>query len=464
MKPPEKKPNPLQGRRAGHASPARETALAVLNAVRNGSFTEQALWQTLESQNLSSEDRALATEIVYGVVRWRYRLDSILDRCLADPRKKLRPQLREILRMALYQLVMLDRIPSRAAVNEAVIQARARFDQRTGSLANAVLRNALRNWNEVDPTPGHDAQSLAVYYSHPLWLVEKWLKEWGPDLTRTILSHNNSRTTLVIRANRIKTTREDLLSFLLSSEMDARPTIPEPDALLVNARRPVHRIPGFQEGLFAVQDSASQMVAPLLKVQPGERILDACAAPGGKTAHLAALAGNEAEITAMDSDAARLDEARQNLSRLGCKGITFLQGNARSPNLLKDFGLFDKILLDPPCSNLGVLRHNPEIKYRIAAQDLGQFSRAQLQTLRGVAPLLKPGGTMVLSVCTVTAEETVEVAQKFLDLCPQFSVDPILPSEVPSSRFTNARGCLATFPPTGPEPVDGFFAVRLIKS
>jgi 16S rRNA (cytosine967-C5)-methyltransferase len=227
---------------------------------------------------------------------------------------------------------------------------------------------------------------------------------------------------------------------------------------------PVHHIPGFQEGLFAVQDSASQMVAPLLNVQPGERILDACAAPGGKTAHLAALAGNAAEITAMDSDAARLDEARQNLARLGCKGITLLHGDARSSDFLKNLGLFDRILLDPPCSNLGVLRHNPEIKYRITAQDLGKFSDAQLQTLRGVAHILKPGGTLLFSVCTFTAEETVQVVLKFLDLCPQFSVAPVLPSEVPSRRFINARGCLATFPPTGPEPVDGFFAVRLIKS
>jgi 16S rRNA (cytosine967-C5)-methyltransferase len=297
-----------------------------------------------------------------------------------------------------------------------------------------------------------------------LWLVEKWLKEWGPDVTRTILSHNNSRTTLVIRANRIKTTPEELLSLLHSSGIDARPTIPEPDALLVSARRPVHQIPGFQEGLFAVQDSASQMVAPLLSIQPRERILDACAAPGGKTAHLAALAGNEAEITAMDSDASRLDEARQNMARLGCKGITVLHGDARSSEFLMNLGTFDRILLDPPCSNLGVLRHNPEIKYRIEPEDLRQFSDAHLKMLCSVAEILRTGGSLVFSVCTVTAEETVDVAQKFLDLYPQFSVAPILPSEVPSSRFTNPRGDLSTFPPTGPESVDGFFAVRLIKS
>lgn len=446
------------------ASPAREAALAALNAIREGSFAEQALSRALDFRHVSPEDRALATEITYGAVRWRHRLDAIIDRCLTDPRKKLRPQLREILRLAVFQLALLDRVPPRAAVNEAVIQARARFDQRTASLVNAVLRNALRNWDRADPSPDDDAQSLATYYSHPLWLVERWLEERGPEVTRTILTHNNSRAVLVIRLNRIKATREELVSQLESARLDVKQWVPEPDALLIGARRPTHEIPGFLEGLFAVQDSASQMVAPLLGTQPGERVLDACAAPGGKTTHLAALTGNQAEITAMDSDSPRLEDARQNLARLGVTGVRFVVGDAANSDLLKGLGVFDRILLDPPCSNLGVLRHNPEVKYRIAPEDPLRYSEAHLRMLNAVATVLKPGGTLLFSVCTVTAAETVEVARRFEALHPELWVEPILPSEVPSSRFVDPRGYFTTFPPTGPESVDGFFAVRFIKA
>lgn len=448
---------------ASRVSPARNAALAALNTVRTGVFVEEALGRVLDSMDLSPEDRGLATELAYGVLRWRQRLDAIIQRCLSEPRKKLRPQFREILRLALYQIAFLDRVPVHAAVNDAVNQARKHFDVRTASLANAVLRNALRSWDRVDPAPSESAESLATYYSHPRWLVEHWLSAWGPDVTRTILSHNNSRAMLTVRANSLRTSRDTLLALLQSEGVDATPTIPDPDALQLAPRRPVHRISSFEAGLFAVQDSASQMIAPLLGVNAGHRVLDACAAPGGKTAHLAALAGNRAEIISMDSHPSRLEEARKNLTRLGVENVKFVMGNARKWEDLKGLGLFDRILLDAPCTNLGVLRHNPDAKYRAQPEDPGNFAETQLEMLLRVSKILKPGGKLLYSVCTVTAEETVEVVEKFLNVAPDYAVDRIHPSEVPSPRFLTGRGYFFTFPPSETERVDGFFAARFSK-
>jgi 16S rRNA (cytosine967-C5)-methyltransferase len=252
----------------------------VLDAVRSGRYAEEALSEKLDAQCLSREDRALATELAYGVLRWRLRLDSMIARCLDSPKRKLHPRVREILRMAVYQLTLLDRIPDHAAVNEAVNQARSWFGERTAGFVNAVLRTTVRNLDALTTVPDENPQSLAVYYSHPVWLVKQWLDRFGPEGTRGILVHNNSRATLVIRVNRLKTDCDGLVRLLESRGISVTRTIPQPDALLIgSAGAPVRELPGFDEGLFAVQDAASQMVASLLGALPGDRILDACAAP-----------------------------------------------------------------------------------------------------------------------------------------------------------------------------------------
>lgn len=394
------------------------------------------------------------------MLRWRLRLDAIIDRLLDKPDHKFPPLLRDILRIALYQLIILDRIPNHAAVNEAVLQTKGRFRGRDG-FVNAILRRALRDVETLDQSPGDDPESLSTFYSHPLWLVKRWTDELGAEATRAVLEFNNSRAPLLVRVNRIKIDPGALLEIFSRAGVKAHRSLPEPDALTITSSGgPVYEMPGFRQGLFAVQERASQMIAPLLGALPGERILDACAAPGGKTAHLAALLDNAVSLTALDSEPSRLRETKKNLKRLGVTCADAKRGDARDEGVVSELGLFDRILVDAPCTNLGVLRHNPEVKYRIRPEDPAASADRQLQILRSTSKALKPGGTLLYSVCTVSREETDEVIREFLAEATDYRLSPIRPEEVSLLHAVDRDGLLRTFPPRGEAP-DGFFAARM---
>jgi len=445
------------------ATPSRDLALEVLEDVRKGRFAEHALSDRLDrDSSVSPEDRALATELVYGVLRWQGRLDGIIDRCADDSSARVRPRIRQILRMALYQTFLLDRVPDHAAVDQAVVQAKGRFGSRSGSFVNAVLRRALRERQTVDPPPAEDPVSLAAYYSHPLWLVKRWIEELGADITRRVLILNNSRASVVVRVNRLRSTLQDLRELWKRSDLNAVTVPGLPDAVTIhNPGGPIQSLPGYDEGLFTVQDTAAQMIAPLLGVRPGHRVLDACAAPGGKTSHLAALAGNEARITAVDTDPLRLDETATNLRRLGVEGVQPAQGDASDPEFIGTLGTFDRILLDPPCTNLGVLRRNPEAGYRTGPKDPRRFADRQLKMMETTAAALKPGGILLYSVCTVTREETGGVIGRFLEGRREYSLDPVGDEETPVRGLATGQGFFSTFPPPENPVMDGFFAARL---
>ncbi len=330
-------------------SKSRKIALDVLGRVRSGEFAEAALSTALDGEAPSLKDRALATELVYGVLRWRDRLDSIVKKCLARPAKKPDPHIIEILRLAVYQLFLLDRVPDHAAVDQAVTQAH-QSGKHAAPFVNAVLRKALRERASLDFPPDNEPGQLAVYYSHPPWLVRKWAQQYGIDATIQILKHNNSRSPLELRVNRLRAEAPEVAELLSAQGIEVK-TVPNmPEALQIGgAASGVDSLPGFREGFFLVQGLASQMIAPLLNPMPGQRILDACAAPGGKTAHIDALTSGKAEITAMDSNAVRLGETSENLRRLGVRSVKLVKGDASDPALLEDLGTFDRILVDAPC-------------------------------------------------------------------------------------------------------------------
>jgi 16S rRNA (cytosine967-C5)-methyltransferase len=455
------------GRRhaATRASVAREIALHVLLDVSSGRFAEHVLSVHLDRASPSSEDRALATELVYGVLRWQKRLDAVLHRCLDRPGKKLDTNLGEILGIAMYQILLLDRVPDHAVVDQAVIQTRRHCGSYAAPFVNGILRNALRKREALDPFPGDDAGSLAEYYSHPLWLVTRWLKQHGPDATRKILIHNNSRAPIDIRVNRIRATPERVEQ-LLAEEGAATRTIPlMPNCLQVaGLRGPVRALPGYEQGFFTVQARASQMIVPLLAAKPGERILDACAAPGGKTAQLAEQVENNGLIVAVDVDPIRLEDTRENLQRLGVRSVELRCGDVSEREFVSSLGTFDRILLDAPCSNVGVLRHNPEVKYRLGPHDPTEFAERQFRMLEATAAGLKHGGTLVYSVCTTTTEETFGVISRFLNGRDGYTLVPVDPNEVPSSKLIDPRGFFSTFPPPDDNPLDGFFAARIRRA
>lgn len=447
--------------RRSRVTRSREIALAVLGDVSKGRFAEHALAQRLGREKvLSPEDRNLATELVYGVLRWQDRLDDVINRCSDHPQRRIMSQIREILRLGMYQILLLDRIPDHAAVDQAVTQTQERFGSRAAAFVNAILRRALRDRESVDPPPVEDAESLARYYSHPQWLVTRWFDELGPDRTRRVLIENNARPPLVARVNRLKSTAEELTAMWKAAGVEVEPVPFLPDALFVlTPGRPVHALPGYEQGLFVVQDPASQMVAPLLGVQPGDRVLDACAAPGGKTSHLAALGSNTLEIVAVDRDPARLEEAKKNLERLAVRGVAFARGDASDLEFIEKLGTFDRVLVDAPCTNLGVLRRNPEARYRARCEDPAEFARIQLGMLAAVARIVKPGGTLVYSVCTVSREETRQVIEDFMNAHDDYVLLPIEPRKLPLPGLATGA-FFSTFPPPGGILVDGFFAAR----
>jgi 16S rRNA (cytosine967-C5)-methyltransferase len=445
---------------------SRDAALDVLREVRKGRFAEHALWDRFENRpGLAVEDRSLATELVFGVLRERDRLDAIIGRCVDRPSVRIQQRIRDILRIALYQIFLLDRIPDHAAVDQAVAQAAKRAGRKPSGFVNAILRRALRDRDRVDPEPSDSPESLGEYYSHPAWLVRRWLAEQGPDTTLRILRANNRKPRVVVRVNTLATSPRDLLDSWRRAEIHAHAVPFLPDALaLVSAGRPVASLPGFEEGLFVMQDPAAQMIAPLLGVRPRERILDACAAPGGKTSHLAALISDDAEIVAVDKEPRRLADARENLQRLRIRCVRTVHGDATDRSFMKSLDFFDRVLLDPPCSNLGVLRRSPEARYRTNSEDLTNFAGIQARMIRAAADVVKPGGTLVYSVCTVTEEETSEIIGRFLSARPDFTIDPIAHHESPLTGLIDKQGYFRTFPPPEDTDLDGFFSARLRRN
>lgn len=444
-------------------SPARILALEVLEEVRKARFAEQILSDRLQAHSsLSPEDRGLATELVYGVLRWRDRLDDMIRRCSDHPIRNISPRVRHILRIGLYQIFLLDRIPDHAAVDQAVAQARVTSGEKTAAFVNALLRKALRDRDAVDILPGKDAGSLAMHYSHPRWLVKRWLEEFGLDQTRRLLMENNSRPRIVVRVNTLRTTVQDLLEWWQDRGIGAEPRGYPPYALaMTSMATAVQALPGYSEGFFVVQDSAAQMIAPLVGAQPGDRILDACAAPGGKSSHLAALTENRAKIIALELDRHRLEEMEQNLRRLGVTCVQPKPGDASDAQLVATFGMFDRILVDPPCTNLGVLRRSPEARYRTDPRDPAVFADRQIRLLNATASGLKPAGTLLYSVCTVTREETEGVIDRFLGGHPEYQLDPMTDEGLRSRGLIDRHGFLRTFPSRGKMLLDGFFAARL---
>ncbi len=443
---------------------SRKLALSALLTVEKGQYAEQSLNEILHGRVLSREDRNLVTELVYGVTRNRSHLDHIISQFLKNPGKKISHILRNILRMGVYQIIYLDRIPVRAIVNEATLQAKRLLTMSTSGFVNGLLRNVSANSESIRMAPKNSSAELSKYYSHPEWLVKRWFDQYGPDQTVKILEFNNSRPSLVFHANTHKISFGEFLERLKQCGLRIGAIYPEFSSLeITSLGQPVSTVAGFEEGLFLVQDLASQLVPSLLKPLRGHRILDACAAPGNKAFHLAPTPDLEVELVLCDINPNRLAESRQNLQRLGVGPYQAHCMDCSDSNLVRQLGEFDRILVDAPCSSLGVLRHNPEVKYTVTPNKLREHSAKQLSLLKSVSKTLKPNGLLVYSVCSVSTEETLGVVQQFLKDEPSLVIDPISPNECTPFASIDGNGFLFTFPPDLNQPMDGFFAARFCR-
>ena len=440
---------------------ARHLAFTVLERVASGSYADRSLDAALRrATDIDPRDRALATELVYGVLRQQNRLDFALARLSKPPLAKLESKVLLLLRLGAYQILELDRVPAPIAVHETVALCRRIKLARATGLVNAVLRRLVRESDRI-PWPDPVAKPLdhlTWTESLPAWLARRWLSELG-DEAAALAQALRQPAPFTLRVNTLKTTRADFLEQLAAAGHQARATSYAPEGIRLLRRGP-GELPGNQEGLYQVQDEASMLIAHLLAPAPGEKLLDVCAAPGGKTTHLAALSDNRAEIQALDLHANRLNFIREGAARLGCRGITPRAWDATRPASFLAVGSFDGVLVDAPCSGLGVLRRNPEARWRLQEEDISQLAGRQAALLDQSARLVRPGGRLVYSVCTVTPEETDQVIASFLNRHTTFQPSSILPLLPAACReLVDASERLRTWPHR--HDIDGFFAVRL---
>lgn len=468
-----------------HGTPesgARAVALSALLACRRSDRSVEELLEDRQDGLPDPRDRALARELVTGVLRRQETLDWRLSAVLTKSLPRLPALIQTLLRLGAYQLLYLDRIPASAAVDETVTLAKLHTD-RLGrdwsGLTNGVLRNLLRR--PAPPLPDsdrHPAEALSVRYALPMWLCRRWVERLGYAQAEAAGRAAGTAPSLTLRVNRRRGTREQLLARFKEQGIAAHATAISPTGITLEKGYAIPSLPGYDTGDFYVEDEAAQLIPPLLDPRPGDLVVDACAAPGGKATHLAELMDNRGCLPAIERREDRLTVLKENCRRLGSSIVVPVLGDARQPTealkgsaeLVARFGskaampraLADRILLDAPCSGIGVLRRHPEAKWKADGNGFHRHQRLQRELLESLAPVLRPGGVLVYSTCSTEQEETEDVVGRFCDAHRDWtreSVAPWLPSTALS--YVTARGALSTM---GNDcGMDGFFAARLRK-
>jgi len=429
-------------------APARACAYAVVRRVfEQDAWADRALYGEARRAKLDPRDLALATQLAFGTVQRVATLDHVITTLAGRPPATLDPPVLAALRLGVFQLTFLDRIPAHAAVGESVELAKADAPRGAG-LVNAVLRRATREARAiVEALPDRTPAEAALAHSHPEWIAALWFDAVGASDARALMAADNEPAESVLRANTLKITPEALADRL------SIPTRTDGDALILDAPFDVFGSPEFQAGLLMPQSRAAMAVASLLDPQPGERVLDLCAAPGGKTTHLAALMANRGEIVAVERHPGRADALRRTAARMGADIVDVRTGDAAEPQ--RD--VFDRVLVDPPCSDLGTLASRPDARWRKAGR-LAALAALQHRILTAGAAATASGGTLVYSTCTISPEENERVVASFLEANDEFEADD-LGSRVPVWKHPTMPYHLQTLPHR--DRTDGFFIARL---
>ena len=432
----------------------REKAVELLRSAEGGGFVDPLLDKA--RQTFDDRDNAFILELVYGTLRNQALLDWTLDQFSAQPVAKTDVWTRNILRLGAYQMLFLDRVPTSAAINTAVELAKTHGKK--NGYVNGLLRNLDRKRNAITyPTADNPLKRLSVLYSHPEWMIKRWIARFGESATEELLRKNNEHARLVIRVNTLKTTRDALQASLLSQGVEALKTSYSPVGLTLVSSPGLRTLHGYDQGWFMVQDEAAQLISLMLEPKPGETVLDACAAPGGKATHLAELMRNQGTIIALESDQERIKKIRENSKRLGTTIIAPTKGDAS----VYQESLFDKILIDAPCTGLGVLRRHPDGRWSKQESAIKDRRELQAKILANCAKLLKPGGALVYATCTPEPDENEAVVNAFLASSgDEFSIDDArqyLPEKAAS--LVDEKGFLHTYP--GALEMDGFVGVRV---
>lgn len=445
---------------------AREWALHILlQYEQNQAYSNLLLHQSLEQSQLSSSDKRLVTELVYGSIQRMNTLDWVINQLVKKGIDSLQPWVRQVLRLGIYQLRYLDRIPARAAVHETVKMAKQRGHKGVAGLVNGVLRSYLRERERWDlPSDPTTIQEMALAYSQPKSLVKRWVKWFGEETAKEIMQTYLQPPKVTMRVNRLKIDRPAFQRKWEASEAGqlAPSAMVENGVILDRGGNPANS-PLFQQGYCTIQDESSMLVAHIVDPKPGQHVLDACAAPGGKTTHIAELMDNQGKIVACDIHVHKMNLIASNCDRLGIDIVEIKPIDARK--LPREWAeSFDVILLDAPCSGLGVIRRKPDIKWNKDWAKVDSLVQLQRELLQAVAPLLKPGGVLVYSTCTLEPRENQGQVEQFLQTHPQFVWDVGLMERLPSSvreRALLGEGWVQILPHHFGS--DGFFIARLLK-
>lgn len=445
----------------------RHLARLVLDQYESeNAYLNLALTRVLnEFDRADRREKAFCSELVYGVLRHLLKIDFILGRLLSRPLDSLKLPVKNSLRIALYQLLKLPEIPKHAVVNAAVMEVKITKFSGLAGLVNGVLRNYLRTNNQISlPERESDpVKYLALEYSHPDWLVERWLDRFGSATTESLLKINNQQPPLSARINQHLVNCSDFKNQLTRQGIHWRPGCFLEEAIaLDNLDRSLDELSIFQEGKIFIQDESSMLVAHLLNPRPDEIIIDLCAAPGGKSTHLAELAKDRCRIISVDDHPHKINLIKENALRLKLKSIEPVLGDARKI-FAGDNLAVDGVLVDAPCSGTGVLRRRVDARYRRRPEDIHTLAALQREILEQAARLVKPGGRLVYSTCTLEPEENQDQINWFIDRYPDFTIEPYtqyLPAGLEASLWEPKNRQWVTLLPVS-EGGDGFFMCRL---
>ncbi|MCK4309742.1 MAG: 16S rRNA (cytosine(967)-C(5))-methyltransferase RsmB [Candidatus Atribacteria bacterium] len=422
----------------------------------------------LEKNKVTLRDAAFINEITYGVVRNRNKLDWIISQFSIKNFDKTPIWIRNILRMGVYQLLFLDKVPNYAVCNESVQLAKKYGNPKVAKFVNSILRNIIRDRKNIR-WPDKDKETalyISVVYSHPYWIIERWLKRFGFKETIEICKANNKIPSLVIRTNTLKIFRSDLKKFLEKENILIKEGAFTEEALYLKGLPNITKFPAYKEGLFQIQDEASILVSHLVDPLPGEFIIDVCSAPGGKTTHLAQLMNNNGAILAFDANKTRLSMVEDNCQRLGIN-IVKTQLNDVTKLNINYLNKADKVLVDVPCSGLGVFRRKPDLKWQIFnLKRFQKLSKLQGEILSAASNYVKVGGRLIYSTCSTEPEENEEVVGKFLDKNHNFELED-LSDFIKERRLkvykSNQKKFFQIYPGLSDLDLDGFFMAKMIR-
>lgn len=442
---------------------ARELALKILYDIQiNKAYTNIELKKQLDKTEMSQVDKSFVTELVYGVIKWRLNIDWIIEQLSSVKLRKISPWIINILRLGIYQIKFLEKVPASAAVNESVKLSKKYGHAGSIRYVNGLLRKFNENRNDVTyPDEKDSIKYLSVVYSHPEWMVKKWIDKFGFEFTKNLCNANNCIPPLSTRVNTLKTDINGLKQALINENVEVEDGLYFDDAVLIKPNESISNLESFKGGLFQIQDESSMLAGEIADPLPGHIVIDVCAAPGGKSTHLAQIMKNQGKIISRDIHQHKIDLIRNNAKRLGIEIIDagVFDASNIDPRLID---VCDRVLVDAPCSGLGIIRRKPDIKWNKQNENKSELIELQKRILKISSKYVRRNGALIYSTCTIEEDENIDVVKDFLKNNSNFYLADIS-KHVPDKlqKDTCRQGYIQIYPNI--DNIDGFFVAKMVR-